>query len=109
FKNNKITIDLYTNVDEINSVKKDKENTRTIIKDELHFKEEHLFLMDIDKIYFNLIDYKKERCFYNINISKDIIKTLLLDNSWYDILIPKTDFRLSFTNIPKYEEIAIML
>lgn len=109
FKNNKIIIDLYTNVDEINSVKKDKENTRAIIKDELHFKEEHLFLMDIDKIYFNLIDYKKERCFYNINITKDIIKTLLLDNSWYDILIPKTDFKLSFTNIPKYEEIAIML
>lgn len=109
FKNNKIIIDLYTNVDEINSVKKDKENTRTIVKDELHFKEDHLFLMDIDKIYFNLIDYKKERCFYNINITKDIIKTLLLDNSWYDILIPKTDFKLSFTNIPKYEEIAIML
>lgn len=109
FMNNKVVLDLYTNIDEVNSIKKDKENHRTIIKDELHFKEDHLFLMDMDKIYFNLIDYKKERCFYNINISKDTIKTLLLDSSWYNILIPKTDFKISFINIPKYEEIAIIL
>lgn len=107
FRKNKVILDLYRNIEEISSIENYK--MRKVIKDELHFNEKYLAFMDVDKIYFNLLEYKKEKCFYNINITKDIINELLLDESWYDILIPKEEFEFSFSKIPRYEDMANIL
>ncbi|MGU8248807.1 DEAD/DEAH box helicase family protein [Clostridium perfringens] len=107
FKENKIKLDLYTKIDEVKS-KKSFENG-FLNKERNRFSRNKLFFMDIEKIYFEIINYKKERCFYNINISKEKITDLLLDDSWYEIYIPKSEFKASFNNKNRLEEIAIML
>lgn len=43
----------------------------------------------MDAIYFDLQAFKNERAWFNLNISKPEIKSILLDVSWYEILIPK--------------------
>lgn len=106
-KENKIILDLYKNVEEITSISKQK--LYSITKDKVYFDNTKISFMNFDKIYFDLISYKKDRRFYNVNITKDFIKELLLDNSWYEILIPKQEFVFSFDSIPRYEEIATTL
>lgn len=106
-KENKIILDLYRNVEEISSIS--KKDISPIKKDVVYFDNCKISVMNFDKIFFDIISYKKDRKFYNINITKDIIKELLLDNSWYEILIPREEFVLNFDNISRYEEIAIIL
>lgn len=107
FKENKIKLDLYTSVDEVQSNK--NRDIATLIKENVTFNKMIISIMDIDKVYFELIAYKKARCLYNINISKDKLIDLLLDDSWYEIYMPKYDFRISFLNKTRYEDVAIML
>ena len=71
FKENKIKLDLYANIDEVQS--------------------------------------KKDRCLYNINIAKEYLVDLLLDECWYEIYMPKADFRITFANKTRFEDVAIML
>lgn len=71
FKENKIKLDLYANIDEVQS--------------------------------------KKDRCLYNINIAKEYLVDLLLDDCWYEIYMPKADFRITFANKTRFEDVAIML
>lgn len=71
FKENKIKLDLYANIDEVQS--------------------------------------KKDRCLYNINIAKEYLVDLLLDDCWYEIYMLKADFRITFANKTRFEDVAIML
>ncbi|XZH88408.1 DEAD/DEAH box helicase family protein [Clostridium perfringens] len=107
FKENKIKLDLYTKIDEVKS--KNTVRNGLLNKEKDRFSMHKLFFMDVEKIYFEIINYKKERCFYNINISKEKLIDLLLDDSWYEIYIPKSEFKASFINKNRLEEIAIML
>lgn len=107
FKENKIKLDLYASIDEVES-KKEK-GLGNFVKENVIFNKAIISIMDIDKVYFELIAYKKDRCLYNINISKDKLVDLLLDDSWYEIYMPKADFRFTFANNTKFEDVAIML
>ncbi|QEN03301.1 restriction endonuclease subunit R [Thiospirochaeta perfilievii] len=58
------------------------------IKDEVKIDEKHLTLINIDSIYFELERFKRERSWYNLNISKAAIKQLLLNKNWYTLFLP---------------------
>lgn len=107
FKENKIKLDLYESINEFQS-KRDK-GIGNLIKENVKFNKSIISLIDMDKVYFELIAYKKDRCLYNINISKEKLIDLLLDDCWYEIYMPKVDFKFSFANKHKFEDIAIML
>lgn len=68
-------------------------------KDSQHLTAEHIDFMDMDAIYFDLQAFKKERTWFKLNISKAAIQTILLDQSWYEILIPKA--QMLFNNFEK--------
>ena len=55
-----------------------------------HFQPKHIAFLDIANLYFNLERYKAERGWYNINITREAIKQLLSDQSWYQLCIPAT-------------------
>jgi hypothetical protein len=75
-----------------------------------HFTDTHLAFMDLDKIYFELQEYKNERAWYNLNISRDNISKLLMDNQWYEIYIPHDEFQIrSYEQVYRWEEIAVGL
>ena len=69
----------------------------------------HLAVLDINKIFFNMQDYKNERGWHNLNICRDSIKSLLLNEDWYHIEIPEESMNYSDNltdDIARWQEIA---
>ena len=76
---------------------------------EAHFKALHLAVLDINKIFFNMQEYKNERGWHNLNICREAIKSLLLNEDWYHIEIPKKSMKPSANlsaDIARWQEIA---
>ncbi len=59
-------------------------------KDKVSLREQHLALLDIDSLFFELERFKRERSWYNLNITKDGIQRLLGDPNWYTLYLPET-------------------
>lgn len=69
---------------------------------------EHVAFIDIDKLYFELVRYKNERAWYNLNLSKGTIKALLDNPDWYMVFIPEEELKLDdFSKISRWQQIAI--
>jgi hypothetical protein len=75
-----------------------------------HLTERHIAFLDLDRLYFELERFKAERGWYNLNLSADGIAGLLVDQSWYQLLIPAEELICdSFEKIRLWEEIALSL
>ena len=72
-----------------------------------HLSDLHIAFLDYDVLYFELLRYKAERAWHNLNISRENIQALLLDQSWYRLLIPENELALdSFEKVRLWQEIA---
>ena len=58
-------------------------------KDKVSFLKQHLALLDYDALFFELEQFKRERSWHNINISKNGIHRLLKDPTWYTLYLPQ--------------------
>ena len=77
---------------------------------ETHLTSRHVALFDLDRIYFELERFKAERGWYNLNISRTAIETLLGDQSWYQLQIPAEELIAdSYQKVRLWEEIAVAL
>ncbi|GAU09095.1 DEAD/DEAH box helicase family protein [Desulfoplanes formicivorans] len=59
-------------------------------KDKVILRQQHLALLDYDALYFELEQFKRERSWYNFNITKEGIKQLLENPVWYTLYLPET-------------------
>lgn len=59
-------------------------------KERVQLREQHLAFLDYDELFFELERFKRERSWHNLNISKDAIKVLLSDTTWYTLYLPET-------------------
>lgn len=102
-----ITLDCYAKVQFETSKKQSVPET---IKHEGYFNEMHLSGLDYLEIYFELQRYKNEKSWYNLNMTKNDIKPLLADRSWYKLLIPKEELELNnYSDFARWTKIAIAL
>jgi hypothetical protein len=54
--------------------------------------------------------FKAERGWYNLNLTRESIQPLLLDQSWYQLLIPAEELAFdSFEKVRMWQEIALSL
>ncbi|HOE31257.1 MAG TPA: hypothetical protein PKX48_14405 [Planctomycetota bacterium] len=60
---------------------------------------EHIALLDTDRLYFDLERFKAERGWHNLNITRSGIAALLVDATWYRLLIPESE--LTFDSYKK--------
>ncbi len=68
---------------------------------------EHIEFLDMDSIYFDLQTFKNERAWFNLNIEKVRLKSILSDKSWYEILIPKEQLKFDgFEKVHIWQNIA---
>lgn len=75
-----------------------------------HLTSQHVAFMNLDQLYFELERFKAERGWYNLNVRRDHLKTLLTDQSWYRLLIPAEELAFdSFEKVRLWEEIALAL
>ena len=71
---------------------------------------EHVALVDLDRLWFELERFKAERGWYNLNLTRTAIEDLLADQSWYRLLIPPEELAFdSFDKVGLWGEIALAL
>jgi len=71
----------------IQSIQSRKTN-ESIKKDDVKLADKHIALLNIDQLYFDLEQFKRERSWYNLNIDKKGILKLLTDKTWYTLYLP---------------------
>ena len=71
------------------------------------FTSDHIAFLDFDELFFDLQTFKNERSWFNLNISKAEIQTILKDHSWYEILIPEDELAFDrFDKVLMWQNIA---
>jgi hypothetical protein len=75
-----------------------------------HLAARHVAFLDLDRVYFELERFKAERGWYNLNLSRQGVEFLLVDQTWYRLLIPAEELAFdSFERVWLWEEIAASL
>ena len=75
-----------------------------------HLTARHLAFLDLDRLYFELEQFKAERGWYNLNLTRDGLAPLLGDQSWYRLQIPAEELAFdSFEKVRLWQEIAVAL
>jgi hypothetical protein len=82
---NTVVVDCYPRMQVVQS----KETGSETRKDSVSFQKRQLAILDYDALFFEVEHFKREKCFYNLNISKDGIRNLLLNSSWYSLYMPQ--------------------
>lgn len=102
-RQNKVVADWYPRIQAVQS----RSATSATKKDTAQLKEEHLVLLDLDSLYFELEQFKRERNWHNLNISKDGISRLLKDASWYILYLPRARLSpTSFNDVLLLQQVA---
>jgi hypothetical protein len=85
-------------------------NGQAAERDRCYFEESHLAFLDFDTIYFELQQFKNERAWHNLNLSRASLAPLLRRKDWYVLYIPteEMEFR-SFQQVLRWQEIAVAL
>ncbi|MCK5555926.1 MAG: restriction endonuclease subunit R, partial [Alphaproteobacteria bacterium] len=101
-----IEIDWYPRIQSIASKNKRKDAD----KQQSTFSALHLSFLDYDDLFFRLEKFKRERTWYNINISKSKIEQTLKDATWYRMYIPAGRMNTAnIYNIQLWQEMACEL
>lgn len=75
-----------------------------------HLSGRHVAFLDVDALYFDLERFKAERGWYNLNLTRHAVASLLSDQSWYRLLIPAEELAFdSFDRVMLWQEIALAL
>lgn len=70
----------------------------------------HVAFLDLDRLFFEIERFKAERGWYNLNITRQGITELLVDQNWYVLQIPAEELRFdSFEKVRLWQEIALSL
>ncbi|MBL0703315.1 MAG: DEAD/DEAH box helicase family protein [Sulfurospirillum sp.] len=103
----KVILSLYKQVDELAS--KNRSGDKLELNSEI-LASTHLSFINSDNLFFALQQFKNEKNWSNLNISKKNIEKILQFNDWYKLLIPKDNMNVySFKNLSYFETIIITL
>lgn len=70
----------------------------------------HVAFLDLDRLFLEIEEFKAQRGWHNLNLSREGIRKLLLDSSWYDLLIPESELAFDgFGRALRWKEIALAL
>lgn len=76
-------------------------------KERVTLREQQLALLNYDSLFFELEQFKRERSWYNLNITKKGIQELLRRNDWYTLYLPSTRLNPdSFEGVLLLQQIA---
>lgn len=74
------------------------------------FTAQHLAFIDWDKLFFELVEFKNQRFWFNLDLSRETLSKLLLDGTWYDLKIPPEQLKIGdFARVRLWQEIATAL
>ena len=94
----KVTLDYYPKIQMLKSRKRADDSLADSL-DISKFTAAHLSIIDWNKVYFDLVQFKNERNWYNMTISADQLRAIAHNSSWYTLKIPAA--QLEFTDYGK--------
>lgn len=101
-----VVSDWYPRIQSIHSNK----TAEAIRTDPVKLADRHISLLNMDKLYFELEQFKRERSWYNLNVDKAGIKKLLKDNTWYELYLPAARLQpASFDDVALLQQVAAEL
>ncbi|MDD3183266.1 MAG: DEAD/DEAH box helicase family protein [Alphaproteobacteria bacterium] len=101
-----IEVDWYPRIQSIAS----KSSGREAGKEKAIFSTYHLSFLDFDDLFFRIEKFKRERSWYNINISLSAIRPLLENPSWYTLTVPAGRMDTAdILNVSLWQEMACEL
>jgi len=104
-----VLIDWYPKVQVLKSSKLTKVSTVVTIE-EGKIEEMHAAFLDWNRIYFEIQKFKNERSWYNVNLSIDSLKDILISRDWYTLEIPSTELEFNdYSKVKLWQELALAL
>jgi superfamily II DNA or RNA helicase len=88
---NPVKVDWYPRIEVIRS----KVAIQALEKDDVKLGPDQLALLNYDDLFFELERFKRERSWYNLNISKSGIETVLQNANWYILHMPQSQLNPS--------------
>lgn len=107
YNNHKIDLDWYPKI----QVMATSGNTAVVsVKNQGVLTASHLAFTDWNKVFFALERFKVEKHWYNLSLTVEALKEIILNKDWYNLLIPETELEVkSFSQTLVWEELAIAL
>lgn len=108
-KRNRVELDWYPRIKSMSSGR-GGEVAVAVKRHQDWLQDRHVALIDIDRIFFDLVRLKNERAWYNFNLTPSSIRDLLGRTDWYDLYIPAEEMEgRSFAQVRIWQEIATAL
>ena len=74
------------------------------------FSKLHTAFFNLDEIWFELQNFKAERSWYNLNLSREAVSELLQRDDWYTLSIPAAELEFTdFGKVRRWQEIAVAM
>ena len=103
-----VSVSWYPKLEATQSVSVGGDDSVTLQEGKL--RDDHIALLDLDTITFELQRYKYERAWHNVSVSKEAVADLLKRTDWYVLQIPHSELRFtSFAQVRLWQEIATAL
>ena len=105
---NRIEVDWYPKIQAI--VAQGTGSAAAIQANQAIFTDEHIAFLDIDKLYFDLEQYKARENLYSLIIQPNAIRSLLLSHNWYVLYVTGELMALNrYANVRIWNQIALEL
>ena len=85
FTRHPVVSDWYPRIQTITTRQKAPEGQKNIAT----LQADHVALLNLDALYFELELFKRSQSWHNLNIAKEEIRQLLLNKGWYTLYLPK--------------------
>lgn len=107
---NNIEVDWYPKITAISAPGLNQMKGAVIEKNVTKFSSLHVAFINIDKLYFELEKYKARENQYSLTIRSNLLAPLLLDTSWYKLLVPEDLMSLTrYSNVNVWNQLALEL
>lgn len=101
-----VVSDWYPRIQSIHS----KKSAGEVKKDDVKLTAIHISFLNMDELYFDLEQFKRERGWSNLNIDKTGIQKLLTDETWYTLFLPEDRLNLAgFDDVLLLQQVATEL
>lgn len=103
----RVVVDFYPR---IGGFATDHEETHTLPSETQRLTSAHLTLLDKDKLFFELLAFKRNKRWSNLTLSPQLVSELLDDSSWYQLQAPQKMMELgNLKNVSLWHDMAISL
>jgi hypothetical protein len=72
--------------------------------------EKHLAFIDWTEVFFRIQQFKNEKSWYNLSVSKESLQEIIQETNWYELVIPAGELEPNtFRKVKEWQEIVIAL